>query len=114
MAASHGFGCCTLQELQVLRAQGQAFSRLLTLLFCFVGSVHSVTSPAACCVLCAVQGAMVYEPPGSGSESALRHIMSGGMRRWVLYEWLYPAIDRPWFMKNELQVSPAGWCCAFL
>jgi len=46
----------------------------------------------------------VYEPPGTRSESTLRHMMSGGLRRWVLYEWLYPAIDRPWFMKNELQV----------
>lgn len=62
-----------------------------------------------CCAVCSdvlcVQGALVYEPPGARSESALRHMMSGGMRRWVLYEWLYPAIDRPWFMKNELQVS---------
>lgn len=48
---------------------------------------------------------MVYEPPGARSESMLRHMMSGGLRRWVLYEWLYPAIDRPWFMRNELQVG---------
>lgn len=51
-----------------------------------------------------VQGALVYEPPGARSESMLRHMMNGGVRRWVLYEWLYPAIDRPWFMRNELQV----------
>lgn len=48
---------------------------------------------------------MMYEPPAARSELMLRHMMAGGVRRWVLYEWLYPAIDRPWYMKNELQVS---------
>lgn len=57
-------------------------------------------------MLChAVQPSMMYEPPAARSDSALRHMLSGGLRRWVLYEWLYPAIDRPWFMKNELQVG---------
>jgi hypothetical protein len=58
-----------------------------------------------CAAVCLVQGPVVYEPPGARSESMLRHMMSGGLRRWVLYEWLYPAIDRPWFMRNELQVG---------
>jgi hypothetical protein len=61
----------------------------------------------------------VVEPSGTRSESMLTHMMAGGLRRWVLYEWLYPAIDRPWFMKNELQVGVklCGGCddvgCAF-
>lgn len=65
-------------------------------------SCHAVS----CCV---VQPSMMYEPPAARSDAALRHMLSGGLRRWVLYEWLYPAIDRPWFMKNELQVG-VGVC----
>eukprot|EP00879_Flechtneria_rotunda_P011770 GHRR01012295.1.p1 GENE.GHRR01012295.1~~GHRR01012295.1.p1 ORF type:complete len:583 (+),score=258.78 GHRR01012295.1:822-2570(+) len=39
----------------------------------------------------------------SPAESVLRHMMSGRFRRWVMYEWHYSAIDRPYFMRNEMQ-----------
>lgn len=68
-----------------------------------------VCPAAGCCWL--VQAGAVYEAPGTRSESMLRHMLASGPRRWVLYEWLYPAIDLPWFMKNELQVRVAAACC---
>jgi hypothetical protein len=39
----------------------------------------------------------------SRAEQALRHCLSGRMRRWLMYEFHYSAIDRPYFLKNELQ-----------
>ncbi|KAG2495072.1 hypothetical protein HYH03_006683 [Edaphochlamys debaryana] len=36
-------------------------------------------------------------------EAQLRHCLSPRVRRWCMYEFLYSAIDRPWFMRNELQ-----------
>lgn len=47
---------------------------------------------------------MLYAP----SEGALRHMVgSPRLQRWMMYEWHYSAIDRPYFMRSEMQVGPA-------
>jgi hypothetical protein len=43
----------------------------------------------------------------STAESALHHLLSPRVRRWIMCEWHYSGIDRPFFMKNELQVGGA-------
>lgn len=40
----------------------------------------------------------------SAAEATLRHCLSPRVRRWAMAEWHYSALDRPWFMRNELQV----------
>ncbi|KAG2443833.1 hypothetical protein HXX76_002176 [Chlamydomonas incerta] len=35
-------------------------------------------------------------------ELALRHSLNTRVRRWAAYEFHYSALDRPWFMRNEL------------
>ena len=49
-----------------------------------------------------VNGRMDGELP-SRAEQTLRHCLSGRMRRWLMYEFHYSAIDRPYFLRNELQ-----------
>jgi len=44
----------------------------------------------------------------STAESALHHLLTPRVRRWIMCEWHYSGIDRPFFMKNELQVGGAG------
>ncbi len=39
----------------------------------------------------------------TAAEVALRHCLSGRTRRWVAAEFVYSAIDRPYFMRSELQ-----------
>ncbi|MEW5300816.1 MAG: hypothetical protein WDW36_003720 [Sanguina aurantia] len=41
--------------------------------------------------------------PMSAAEATLRHCLSPRVRRWAMAEWHYSALDRPWFMRNELQ-----------
>ncbi|EFJ49734.1 hypothetical protein VOLCADRAFT_89488 [Volvox carteri f. nagariensis] len=36
------------------------------------------------------------------AEAALRHCLGPRVRRWCTYEFLYSALDRPWFLRNEL------------
>lgn len=38
------------------------------------------------------------------AESKLRHCLTARTRRWAVSEFFYSAIDRPWFLRNELQV----------
>ncbi|GIL75304.1 hypothetical protein Vretifemale_5122 [Volvox reticuliferus] len=38
----------------------------------------------------------------SAAEIALRHCLGPRMRRWCMYEFVYSALDRPWFLRNEL------------
>jgi hypothetical protein len=40
-------------------------------------------------------------------------LASGRVRRWIVYEFFYSAIDRPWFMRNELQELLAVGACAW-
>jgi hypothetical protein len=35
------------------------------------------------------------------------HPSSPQVRRWVVYEFMYPAIDRPFFLRSELTVREA-------
>ena len=41
--------------------------------------------------------------PMTPAELQLRHCLSSRVRRWCGYEYHYSAIDRPWFLRNELQ-----------
>ncbi|GLC49109.1 hypothetical protein PLESTB_000183400 [Pleodorina starrii] len=51
-----------------------------------------------------------HPPAGAGESStampaaeiALRHCLGPRTRRWCMYEFLYSALDRPWFLRNEL------------
>ena len=47
-----------------------------------------------------------------GAEQRLRHCLTARTRRWAVGEFFYSAIDRPWFMQNELKVRRATvhWC----
>jgi hypothetical protein len=39
------------------------------------------------------------------AEAKLRHLIhSTAVQRWIMYEWHYSAIDRPYFMRSEMQV----------
>ena len=38
------------------------------------------------------------------AESKLRHCLTARTRRWAVSEFFYSAINRPWFLRNELQV----------
>lgn len=41
--------------------------------------------------------------PPPGPEVLACHVLrSPAVQRWVQYEWLYSALDRPWFARNEL------------
>ena len=42
--------------------------------------------------------------PMGPAESKLRHCLTARTRRWAVCEFFYSAIDRPWFLRNELQV----------
>ena len=42
-------------------------------------------------------------PPGE-SELQLRRCLDARTRRWAAAEFFYSAIDRPWFMRNQLCV----------
>ena len=39
--------------------------------------------------------------PVSPAELQLRHALGPRLRRWVAAEWVYSAVDRPWFLRNE-------------
>lgn len=52
----------------------------------------------------AVQGE-TGQPMGP-AESKLRHCLTARTRRWAVAEFFYSAIDRPWFLRNELKVRP--------
>lgn len=73
----------------------------LRLLFSTWGPYHGFSTPGA-------QG-QVSPPlgetgePMSLSEGVLRRALTPKFRRWAMYEFHYSALDRPWFMKNELQ-----------
>lgn len=48
-------------------------------------------------------------PPGE-PELALRRCLDARTRRWAAAEFFYSAVDRPWFMQNELKVClSASW-----
>lgn len=40
--------------------------------------------------------------PMCRAELALRHCLSSRVKRWAMYEFHYSALDRPWFMHNEM------------
>ncbi len=42
-------------------------------------------------------------PPGE-AELSLRRCLDARTRRWAAAEFFYSAVDRPWFMQNELKV----------
>ena len=42
-------------------------------------------------------------PPGE-PELMLRRCLDARTRRWAAAEFFYSAVDRPWFMQNELKV----------
>lgn len=47
-------------------------------------------------------------------ELALRRCLDARTRRWAAAEFFYSAVDRPWFMQNELKVSQSPLeisCC---
>ena len=57
-------------------------------------------------------------------ELALRRCLDARTRRWAAAEFFYSAVDRPWFMQNELKVyffaswrpfsgglAPLSTCC---
>ncbi len=52
--------------------------------------------------------------PLPAAEVVLRHCLgSPRVRRWCMYEFHYSALDRPWFLRNELLVgrgAPMGPC----
>lgn len=37
------------------------------------------------------------------ADALLRHMLCGRLRRWAAYEWHYSALDRPYFMRSEMQ-----------
>lgn len=41
----------------------------------------------------------------TAAEVGLRHCLSARARRWAAAEFFCSAIDRPYFMRSELQVS---------
>lgn len=43
-------------------------------------------------------------PPGE-AELQLRRCLDARTRRWAAAEFFYSAVDRPWFMQNELKVG---------
>ena len=43
--------------------------------------------------------------PPSEPELALRRCLDARTRRWAAAEFFYSAVDRPWFMQNELKVG---------
>ena len=52
-------------------------------------------------------------PPGE-AELSLRRCLDARTRRWAAAEFFYSAVDRPWFMQNELKVGSCimwipGW-----
>ncbi|GFR47546.1 hypothetical protein Agub_g9269 [Astrephomene gubernaculifera] len=50
----------------------------------------------------AAAAASMAKPQMLAAEVALRHCLGTRVRRWCMYEFLYSALDRPWFMRNEL------------
>ena len=50
-------------------------------------------------------------PPGE-PELQLRRCLDARTRRWAAAEFFYSAIDRPWFMRNQLAVRPSPICSA--
>jgi hypothetical protein len=49
-----------------------------------------------------LQVSELYAP----AEAKLRHMInSSAVQRWAMYEWHYSAIDRPYFMRSEMQVG---------
>lgn len=42
--------------------------------------------------------------PPSEPELRLRRCLDARTRRWAAAEFFYSALDRPWFMRNEMRV----------
>ena len=51
--------------------------------------------------------------PPSEPELRLRRCLDARTRRWAAAEFFYSALDRPWFMRNELRAR-ASYLCATL
>ncbi|KAJ9507959.1 hypothetical protein QJQ45_021294, partial [Haematococcus lacustris] len=68
-----------------------------------------VSSPGACLGIDRATGlgqeaGLRLPEPRHPAQAAVSHALSSNrVRRWIVYEWLYPAIDRSWFMRNELE-----------
>ena len=43
------------------------------------------------------------EEPGSPAQALVHSLGSSRVRRWCLFEWMYSAVDRPWFLHSPFQ-----------
>jgi len=84
----------TLQDGQALAFAGDGRRRS--------GSASGGTSTPAAAAVAAGPTGETGQPMG-GAEQRLRHCLTARTRRWAVGEFFYSAIDRPWFMQNELK-----------
>lgn len=72
-----------------------------------LGQLTGASRPTGDTLLGTEDGVLGVSGPAAGASSQYeatlhRFLRSGRARRWVTAEWHYPAVDRPWYMRNEL------------